>query len=116
MVDIFERMKKYHKFMKEALLIEGQNCLKDYIYEHCKQFDLAFHQKLYGDQPMPETLRFATEYHATASTSMTISWILSDMPTSCEEMAQFITNLRSLGMDTLFANGQTKRNPYKQKE
>ena len=62
---------------------------------------------------MPDTLRFATEYHATASSSMTISWILSDMPASCEEMARLITDLRSVGMDKLFADGQTKGNPYK---
>ena len=113
MVDTFKRMKKYHNFMKQALLMEGQNCLKDYIFDRCKQFDLEFHQKLYGDKPMPDTLRFATEYHATASSSMTISWILSDMPASCEEMARLITDLRSVGMDKLFADGQTKGNPYK---
>ena len=44
---------------------------------------------------------------------MTISWILSDMPASCEEMARLITDLRSVGMDKLFADGQTKGNPYK---
>lgn len=113
MLDAFKRMKKYHHFMKQALLMEGQNCLKDYIFAHCKQFDLELHQKLYGDKPMPDTLRFATEYHATASSSMTISWILSDMPASCEEMARLITDLRSVGMDKLFADGQTKGNPYK---
>lgn len=113
MVEVFERMKKYHKFMKQALLMEGQNCLKDYIFEHCKEFDLQFHQKRYGSQPMPETLRFATEYHATASSSMSISWILSDMPASCEEMARLITDLRGVGMEKLFAGGETKGNPYR---
>lgn len=113
MVKTFENMKEYHYFMKPALLMEGQNCLKDYIFEHCKEFDLAFHQKLYGDKPMPDALRFATEYHATASSSMSISWILSDMPASCSEMARLITDLRGVGMDKLFADGKTKGNPYK---
>lgn len=112
MVGVFEQMKKYHRFMKQALLMEGQNCLKDYIFKHCKEFDIQFHQKRYGSQPMPETLRFATEYHATASSSMTISWILSDMPASCEEMARLITDLRSIGMEKLFESGETKGNPY----
>lgn len=113
MVDVFQRMKKYHQFMKQALLIEGQNNLKDYIFQHCKEFDLEFHQRRYGSQPMPDALRFATEYHATASSSVTISWVLSDMPASCEEMARLITDLRSVGMEKLFEDGETKGNPYK---
>lgn len=108
-----KRMKEYHIFLKQACLMEGQNCLKDYIFEHCRDFDLSWHQTLYGKEPMPQTLRFATEYHATASSSMTLSWILSDMPPSCEEMADLITQLRSVGMETLFADGETKGNPYR---
>ena len=61
---------------------------------------------------MPDTLRFATEYHSLASSSMTLSWILFDFPISCEEMADLITELRSVGMDQLFADGDYKKNPY----
>lgn len=113
LVIAFENMKKYHHFMKQACLMEGQNCLKDYIFNHCKEFDLKWHQELYGDEPMPESLRFATEYHATASSSMTLSWILSDMPVSCEEISKMITEMRGLGMEQLFKNGKNKGNPYK---
>ena len=113
LVIVFENMKKYHYFMKQACLMEGQNCLKDYIFNHCKEFDLKWHQELYGDEPMPESLRFATEYHATASSSMTLSWILSDMPVSCEEISKMITEMRGIGMEQLFKNGKTKGNPYK---
>ena len=113
LVIAFENMKKYHHFMKQACLMEGQNCLKDYIFNHCKEFDLKGHQELYGDEPMPESLRFATEYHATASSSMTLSWILSDMPVSCEEISKMITEMRGIGMEQLFKNGKTKGNPYK---
>ena len=113
LVIAFENMKKYHYFMKQACLMEGQNCLKDYIFNHCKEFDLKWHQELYGDEPMPESLRFATEYHATASSSMTLSWILSDMPVSCEEISKMITEMRGIGMEQLFKNGKTKGNPYK---
>ena len=113
LVIAFENMKKYHHFMKQACLMEGQNCLKDYIFNHCKEFDLKWHQELYGDEPMPESLRFATEYHAIASSSMTLSWILSDMPVSCEEISKMITEMRGIGMEQLFKNGKTKGNPYK---
>lgn len=109
MVKTLNNMKKYKNFMKQACLIEGQNCLKDYIFQHCQEFDLAWHQHLYG-QPLPEALRFATIYHANASSSMTLSWILSDMIVDSEEMATMITNMRAVGMDILFKDG--KKNPY----
>lgn len=108
----FQNMNKYHKFMKQACMMEGQNCLKDYIFEHCKEFDLKWHQELYGTEPMPEPLKFATIYHATASSSMTLSWILSDMPASCEEMAKMIVQMRGIGMDSLFKDSKAKGNPY----
>lgn len=105
------QMEKYHYFMKQACLIEGQNCLKDYIFQHCLDFDLRWHQSVYGNKPMPDALRFATEYHAFASSSMTLSWILSDMPVSCEDLADMIVKMRSLGMDVLFQESEHS-NPY----
>ena len=109
----YENMKKYHNFLKQACKIEGQNCLKDYIFEHCKEFDLTYYQKLYGTKEMPETLKFAIIYHATASTSMTLSWILSDMPVSCEEIVNMIIKMKSMGMETLFKDSEFNYNPYK---
>ncbi len=107
-----QNMKRYHKFLKQACLLDGQNCLRDFIFEHCRTFDLNWHQLRYGDDPMPDSLRFATEYHSFASSSMTLSWILSDMPASCEEMADLITRLRSSGMEKLFEPAKIKGNPY----
>lgn len=109
----FQNMQKYHVFMKQACLMQGQNCLKDFLFEHCRAFDLEWHQKRYGKEEMPEALRFATEYHSRASSSMTLSWVLSDMPASCDEIADLITELRSVGMKKLFENGEIKGNPYK---
>lgn len=108
----FKNMEKYHYFMKQACKMEGQNCLKDYIYHHCVDFDLKWHQKIYGSSPMPEALKFATIYHANASSSMTLSWILSDMPVSANEITEMIVKMRALGMDTLFKKGEVKENPY----
>lgn len=109
MLKTFNNMKTYKIFMKQACLMEGQNCLRDYIFDHCQTYDLAWHELLYG-QELPEALRFATIYHANASSSMTLSWILSDMVVDSEEMATMITNLRSIGMDILFKDGN--KNPY----
>ena len=112
LVKAFENMKKYHNFMKQACKMEGQNCLKDHIFKHCQEFDLRWHQQLYGKEPMPEELVFATTYHAIASSSMTLSWILANMPVSCEEIAMMIVKMRGLGMEELFEKGATKGNPY----
>jgi AcrR family transcriptional regulator len=113
LLDAFRRMKQYQSFLKQALLMQGQNNLRDYLFEHCEKFDLAWHQKRYGEKEMPLELYLATQYHAHASTSMTVSWIISDMPTSCEEMAELITRLRSVGMEKLFENAEVSGNPYK---
>lgn len=115
LLDTFQRMKKYHIFMKQACLMNDQNCLKDFMLEHCKHFDLQWYQKIYGSDQMTEALKFATEYHATASHHMTLSWILSDMPASCEDMAQLITQMRGIGMEKLFENAVKPDNPYYKK-
>lgn len=106
LLQTFQNIKKYHKFMKQACQIEGRNCLKDYIVEHCQQFDLKWHQNLYGSDPMPDDLKFATIYHANASSSMTLSWILSNMPVPCEEIVDMIVQMRGLGMDKLFHSSE----------
>lgn len=106
LLQTFQNIKKYHKFMKQACQIEGQNCLKDYIVEYCQQFDLKWHQNLYGSDPMPDDLKFATIYHANASSSMTLSWILSNMPVPCEEIVDMIVQMRGLGMDKLFHSSE----------
>ncbi|WP_051237867.1 TetR/AcrR family transcriptional regulator [Lacticigenium naphthae] len=109
----FKNMKKYHRFMKEACMKEDQNCLKDYIFNHCETFDLQWHQKLYGKKTMPKELVFATKYHANASSSMTLSWIISDMPIPPAELATRITEMRGMGMEKMFEKAETKGDPYK---
>lgn len=109
MVKTLNHMKKNKTFMKQACMMEGQNCLKDYMFSHCQEFDLKWHEHMYGKE-LPEALKFATIYHANASSSMTLSWILSDMVVDCEQMATMMTNMRAVGMDVLFKDG--KRNPY----
>ena len=113
LIDSFKHMKQYQTFLKQACLMEGQNCLKEYISKHCEDFDLKWHQQLYGEKPMPDALKFATIYHANASSAMTLSWILSDMKVPVEEMAKMITQMRGLGMDDLFQGSDCTTNPYK---
>lgn len=112
LLETYENIKTYHHFMKQACQMDGQNCLKDYMTQHCQDFDLKWHQNLYGTKPMPDTLKFATIYHANASSSMTLSWILSDMPVPCEEIADMVVRMRSIGMEKLFQDSESNMNPY----
>lgn len=107
LLSTLQNIKTYHFFMKQACQIQGQNNLTTYIYQHCEDYDMQWHQALYGNLPMPSNLQFAIKYHANASTNMVLSWILSDMPVSCEELAKLIVQMRSLGMDVLLTI-----NPY----
>ncbi len=111
-VATFKRYTKYHNFMKQACLMTGQNCLSDYMTEHCKELDLEYHQKLYRlihgpDSVIPDALKFATEYNAIASMAVSISWIISDMPSPPEEIAMHIVSMRHVSISGLIGCDQS---------
>ncbi len=37
---------------RQALKIEEPGCLKDYIFQHCFEFDRKWHQTCYGEEKM----------------------------------------------------------------
>lgn len=110
LLDLFDRFKKYHNFMKQALSQNDQNCLREFMMDYCRKFDLEWHQRYYGAEPMPVALKLATEYHAIAAMSMTITWILSDMPSPPHAMAENIARMRSVGLSLWLYD---KNNPYR---
>ena len=112
-IDSLKRMQHHNQFLRQALRMTGQNNLTECALAHSRDFDLAWHQRQWGTDPMPEALRFATEYHAMASSYMTISWVLSDYPVPAEELADLTVHMRSLGMDRLFEGAAGGGNPYK---
>ena len=105
-------MRKHGEFMRQAARMDGQNNLTEHVTRRSRDFDLAWHQSLWGNEPMPEDLRLATIYHAMASTQMALSWILSGFPAHEAELADLITRMRGIGMDKLFEGAQTPGNPY----
>lgn len=113
LLESFKLMRNYHSFLRQACLADGPNSLKTHMNRHAKDFDLKWHQKAYGSSPMPEALVFATTYHAAASVSMTLSWLMADMPVAEEEIVDLITKMRSIGMQELFASSPDGQNPYK---
>ena len=105
-------MHKHGIFMRQAAAMDDQNNLSEHAMKRAQDFDLAWHQSLWGDDPMPEELRLATIYHAMASVQMTLSWILTGFPAPEAELATLITRMRGIGMERLFEGAQTPGNPY----
>lgn len=103
----FERFAKYHKFLKQACMLTGQNCMTDFMIDYCIKFDLEWLKALHGDKPLTKEQIFASKYHSMAAMNMAIAWILSDMPTSPDEMARQITTLRRYGLGPLFDKAAT---------
>lgn len=105
-------MREHGTFMGQAARLTGQNNLSEHVLKRAENFDLAWHQSLWGDDPMPEELRLATVYHAMASVQMALSWILSGFPAPESELATIITRMRGFGMERLFEGARTPGNPY----
>ena len=105
-------MHKHGTFLRQAIKMDGQNNLTEHVMARAQEFDLAWHQALWGPDPMPEELRLATIYHAMASTQMGLSWILSGFPAPESELAELICRMRGIGMERLFEGAQTPGNPY----
>lgn len=107
----FQRYIHYQRFLKQAILMTGQNCLADFMTDYCIDFDSKWHQCCYGDTPMPEELRLATEYHSRAAMTMTIWWILSDMPVPPAVITDMITKMRDAGLSHMLCQ-RDGRSPY----
>lgn len=105
-------MREHGAFLQQAMKMDGQNNLTEHVMRRTQDFDLAWHQSLWGDEPMPEELRLATIYHAMASVQMAMSWILSGFPAPESELATLITHMRGIGMERLFKGARTPGNPY----
>lgn len=118
LVDYYKRVAAYHDFLKAALAVSGQNCLREYLYAHPLEWELAYHvrwcQKNIGEVPDMEKLIFFTEYHSSGAASMTIKWIENDMPISPEEIARRIAYLKQVGFaEILHDDSGHDRHPYK---
>ena len=107
-----ERMHAFGNFLRQAFAAHDQNNLTEHALTHTRDFDLAWHQEVWGPAPMPQELRAATEYHALAAGYMTIAWILTGFPTPEAELARLLSDMRASGMGPLFARAPSGRNPY----
>ena len=111
-LDALKSDAEYHTFLKQACKMTGANCLVDYMYQYSKDFDCAWHQALYGKEPMPDELKFASEYHSAAGMHMRIQWILNDMPESPEELLDRFILLRLYSLNDLILEDLGEGSPY----
>lgn len=117
LVFYYQKVQEYHFFLKSALKDNGQNCLRDYMYEHPYEWELQYHKNWYeentGEEPEMEKLSFFTEYHSSGAVSMTIKWIQRDMPISPEEMARRISYLKRIGFGKILNDTEENfHHPY----
>ena len=97
----FKMTDKYRFFLQPGCRMTGQNCLKDYMIDHCIQFDRRWMQTFYG-KPLPKNLEYAVLYHSAAGMYMKISYLQSDISCSLYEVAENIIEMRHAGLSHLF--------------
>lgn len=94
----YKNIEKYHKFMKQACAITGQNCLSDYMMNYSIQYDQELYRKWNNGKDLAPEVAFAARYHSMATISSCIAWIMSDMPFPAEQMASYMVMLRDISL------------------
>ena len=112
LVDSFRQYARYHTFGQIVRAAMSRALSGSYSRKIARLISLNVHQKQFGAEALPDALRFASEYHSIAAMSMTITWILSDMPSSPEVIAENITKMRDAGLSHLLYKNHSADNPY----
>lgn len=98
-------------FMKPACEMTGPNCLTDYMYEHSRDFDLAYHQHFYGPKELSPLMKKVSEYHSYGAMRMHINWILKGCVEPPEAYIDIWLKARTAALDELFFQDR-ERSPY----
>ena len=101
-------LEKYRFFMKQAYRLEGQNCLKDWIFDYASRYDYDWHLRHYNGDELPTDFVFISHYHSVASIYIEMEWICSNEPERLtpEQIARKITEVRKISMsDKYFGSG-----------
>lgn len=97
LIDYYNRILKYKKFMVQAIKLEGQNNLKSFIQDYLVSWERKWFETLYNNKyhsHPPDNFYFITEYHSVGCVNMNLKWIEQNFPLRPEEIANHITNLR----------------------
>lgn len=103
---------QYHRFLKQALSLSSIGSFSDFMYEHSRRFDRAWHQFLYGARPLTDEMLFASDYHSGAKMRMRINWIMNDMPVPPEELLQNCLRMRLFSLNSLLFPADDAHSPY----
>lgn len=97
LIDYYNRILKYKKFMSQAIRMTCQNNLKNFMTQYLISWEKNWLETLYISKyksSPPENFYFILEYHSIGCVNMNLKWIEQDFPLRPEEMANHITNLR----------------------
>lgn len=106
-LDYYQRIEHYHRFMKQALSIESQNCLRDFMFEYSIRFDLDWLCSHIGAEAITESVRFASRYNSAANIGMAVEWIQAGMPEPPEFLAYYTTLMKKLSVGVLLKDPET---------
>ena len=103
-------LEKYRFFMKQAYLLEGQNNLRDIIFEYASNYDYKWHLHHYDKEELPKDFKFISHYHSVAAIYLEMEWICSDDSNrqTPEDMARLITEARKISLSDKYFG---KNNP-----
>lgn len=113
LVACYEGDVKYRRFMKQAVMLGGQNCLRDYMVNFSNEFDCAWLEHVCGIK-LTTHQRMVSYYHSAAAMYVRIRWILDNENTSPLDMAKFAIQPRTLSLDGAITGSDCSTDgPYK---
>jgi|GEM_PF-376665 Transcriptional regulator len=101
-IEDFSKTKKYHKFLKDAFDIHGQNNLLEYTINYCVQFEQEWMQSFYGNETMPNSMLNAVAFAAGGSMYMKIRWIMNGIDRPLLDVAQDVIDNENRCLTPLF--------------
>lgn len=114
LVACYENDIKYRKFMKQAVMLGGQNCLRDYMVNFANEFDCSWVEHVCGVR-LTTHQRMVSYYHSAAAMYVRIRWILDNENTSPLDMAKFAIQMRTVSLDcSIMGEDDAPKGPYKQ--
>ena len=106
-IEWFCAIQRHGRFMKEACMMEGQNCLWKYIVAKGRTADLEWYEAV-NSTPLTEEMKKSIWYHSGACRYMIIEWILADMPISAEELSENLNKNSNILMRSMMSEERQK--------
>ncbi len=103
-VNYCRALENYRYFMKQAYQMEGQNNLRDWIFNYASEYDYEWHLRHYDGDDLPEDFKLISHYHSIASIYLEMEWICDDGADrkTPEEIARTITEARRISLSRTY--------------